>query len=297
MTTRHLDVQLADGRVLRVDDHGAIDGATVFFLHGTPGSRLVPDTLLPTFADTKIRVISYDRPGYGGSTPQPGRIIANGAADVAAIADELDVERFAVWGVSGGGPHALACAALLPDRVVAAAAAPTFAPYQPPELAWFAGMAEGAAQLHNLATLGRDALQQVLPLMSEGFKGADPAGFVELSGPMLSPPDRAILDASVAAFLLAHVREGLMPGAEGWVEDQLAFVAPWGLDLASVQVPVAVWCGELDGLTPAAQAHWVAGAIPGAELHLLPNEGHFSLIFGHDREVTNWLAEQLRRSP
>jgi pimeloyl-ACP methyl ester carboxylesterase len=253
--------------------------------------------LLATLTDAKIRLLSYDRPGYGGSTPQPDRTIANGAADVAAIADELGIGRFAVWGVSGGGPHALACAALLPDRVVAAAAAPTFAPYQAPGLAWFAGMAEGAAQLHKLATLGRDPLQQALPLMSEGFKGADPAGFVELSGPMLSPPDRAILDATVAAFLLANVRAGLMPGAEGWVEDQLAFVAPWGFDLASVRVPVAVWCGELDGLTPAAQAHWVAAAIPRAELHLLPNEGHFSLIFGHDHEVTNWLAEQLRRGP
>jgi pimeloyl-ACP methyl ester carboxylesterase len=120
MSTHDHDVRLADGRVLRTRDRGAADGRPVFLLHGGLGSRLVLDPLSATAA-AGLRLLSYDRPGFGGSTPQPGRTVADTAADVAAIADQLHLDGFAVWGESGGGPFALACAALLPDRVVAAA--------------------------------------------------------------------------------------------------------------------------------------------------------------------------------
>jgi pimeloyl-ACP methyl ester carboxylesterase len=121
-TTRDHDLQLADGRVLRYQIVGTAHGDEVFLLHGALGSRLVHTSLSAAASDAGIRLVSYDRPGYGGSTPQPGRTVAAAADDVAAIADQLDVDRLAVWGQSGGGPFALACAALLPDRVAAAAA-------------------------------------------------------------------------------------------------------------------------------------------------------------------------------
>jgi pimeloyl-ACP methyl ester carboxylesterase len=296
MTTRDSDVRRTDGRVLRVQDSDATELPAVFVLHGTPGSRVMHDGVLAIAADAGVRLLCYDRPGCGGSTPQPGRIIADGAGDVAAIADELGIDRFAVVGASGGGSYALACAALLPDRVVAAATLTSLAPFDAPGLDWFAGMAEINVQQFTLAAAGREAVQPLLEQMAEGFKAVDPAQFVQMYGPGFPPPDRAILDTTVASYILGPTVEGLAPGVEGFVEDELAVVAPWGVDLAGVLVPVALWQGEQDQLIPPGHARWLADAIPGAELQLYPDEGHLSIIFGRDREVIAWLAEQLHRS-
>jgi pimeloyl-ACP methyl ester carboxylesterase len=296
MTTREHDVRLADGRTLRVQDSGATEAPTVVFFHGTPGCGLLHDRWLAAAAAAGLRLLAYDRPGYGGSTPQPDRTVADAAADVAALADQLQVGRFAVWGASGGGPHALACAALLPDRVVAAAVAASPAPYDAPGLDWFAGLAELHVQRFKLALAGREALQPVLAQSAQALLAADPAQLIALSGPVLSPPDRAVFDTDLAAFLLAVFRDGLAAGAEGWVEDDLAFVAAWGVALDKVRVPVAAWHGGQDLDVPATHGRWLAGAIPGAELRLLPDDGHVSLIFAREREVVGWLAEQLRRA-
>jgi pimeloyl-ACP methyl ester carboxylesterase len=188
--TRDHDLQLADGRVLRYQIAGTAHGDAVLLLHGALGSRLVHDSLSAAASDAGIRLVSYDRPGYGGSTPHPGRTVAAAADDVAAIADQLDVDHLAVWGQSGGGPFALACAALLPDRVAAAAAAAPLAPYQAPTLDWFAGMADDVAQMHRLAIAGRDALQQALPQLADVLTSADLARFVEFSSPTLPRPTR-----------------------------------------------------------------------------------------------------------
>jgi pimeloyl-ACP methyl ester carboxylesterase len=185
MTTREHDVRLADGRTLRIQDSGATEAPTVVFCHGTPGCGLLHDRWLAAAAAVGLRLLAYDRPGYGGSPPQPDRSVADAAADVAALADQLQVDRFAVWGASGGGPHALACAALLPDRVVAAAVAPSPAPYDAPGLDWFAGMAETNIQRFKLALAGRDALQPLLAQLAQAFVAADPAQLIALSGPVL----------------------------------------------------------------------------------------------------------------
>jgi pimeloyl-ACP methyl ester carboxylesterase len=293
MTTTDHDLQLADGRVLRYQIAGTAHGDTVVLLHGALGSRLVHGSLSAAAADAGIRLVSYDRPGYGGSTPNPGRIVVADAGDVAAIADQLGADRLAVWGTSAGGPFALACAALLPDRVAAAAAVAPLAPYQAPALDWFAGMADDVAQMHRLAVAGRDALQQAMPQLVEVLTSTDLARFVEFSSRALPAPDQAILKTDAAAYLFANLREGLAPGAEGGIEDELALVAPWELDLAGVRVPVSLWSGEQDTDTPARHARWLATAIPGAELHLFPEEGHLSLVYGREWEVLDWLAQQL----
>lgn len=154
VTTRQRDVRLPDGRVLRVQDSGATEAPAVVFFHGTPGSRLLHESWLAAAASAGLRLLAYDRPGYGGSTSEPDRTVADAAADTAAVVDQLQVDRFAVWGASGGGPHALVCAALLPDRVVAAAAAPAAAPYDAAGLDWFAGMSERSALRFKLACAG-----------------------------------------------------------------------------------------------------------------------------------------------
>jgi pimeloyl-ACP methyl ester carboxylesterase len=295
MTTRDDDVRLADGRLLRIQDAGATEAPTVVFCHGTPGSRLLHDHWLNAAAAAGLRLLAYDRPGCGGATAQPDRTVADAAVDVAALADQLQLERFAVWGVSGGGPHALACAALLADRVVAAAVVASPAPYDAPGLDWFAGMADRNVQRLTLALAGRDAMQPVLAQSAQALVGADPVQLIALSGPLLSPPDQAVLDTELAAFQLAVFREAFAAGVEGWVEDDLALVAPWGVELGRVRVPVAVWHGEQDVAVPVAHGRWLARAIPEAELRLLPDHGHISLIYGRESEVVGWLAERLRR--
>jgi len=185
-------VRLAGGRVLRVLDVGAAKRPTVVFCNGTPTSRLVPDPWLDAVTAAGMRLLSYDRPGYGGSTPQLGRRVADVSTDAAAIADKLGIGRFAPWGVGGGSPHALACAALLPGRVVAAAAVEPLAPYDAPGLDWFAGMAEENVEELRLAIAGRDALQEALIPAAEHLKAADPAQAPEVFGGSLAPPDRAM---------------------------------------------------------------------------------------------------------
>jgi pimeloyl-ACP methyl ester carboxylesterase len=159
-------------------------------------------------AGAGLRPISYDRPGYGGSSPQPGRTMADTAFDVAAIADDLDLDRFAVWGASAGGPHALACAALLADRVVAAAVLASSAPYNAPGLDFFAGMSEGGTHLLKLATAGRDALRQVLSQAAGAVRVGAPEQWIEQMRPMMSPPDRAVFDTQLAGAVLADWRGG-----------------------------------------------------------------------------------------
>ena len=212
-----------------------------------------------------IGLLSWDRPGYGGSTALPGRRVADVVADAVAVAEAAGLARFAVWGVGGGGPHALACAAMLADRVLAAAVVEPVAPFDAAGLDWFAGMA-----------------------------AADPEQAVELFGAGLPAKDRAVLsEPQIPAFLLACIREGLTAGPEGWVEDDLALMAPWGVDVASARVPVALWHGQQNWPTPLSHARWLADAIPGAELRLLAGEGALSVIFGHVSDVIDWLGVHL----
>jgi pimeloyl-ACP methyl ester carboxylesterase len=188
MTIRDHEVRLADGRILRTQDSGAADGQPVLLFHDGLGSRLVADPLAAVATHAGLRLLSHDRPGFGGSTAQPGRRVADAAADVTAIADRLGVDRFAVWGTSGGGPFALACAALLPDRVVAAALVSPLAPPDAPGLDWSAGMAEQVAQLHRLAAAGPDGLQPAMGQLAETLTATSLAGFVELVSPTLPHP-------------------------------------------------------------------------------------------------------------
>jgi pimeloyl-ACP methyl ester carboxylesterase len=157
-------------------------------------------------------------------------------------------------------------------------------------------MLDQVAQLHRLAVAGRQELQPALSQLAAALTASDPAQFVEFSRPTLPPPDQAVLDSGVAARLLGGTREGLAAGVEGGVEDELALVAPWGVELAGIRVPVSVWSGEQDTDTPTSHARWLATPMPTAELRVFPDEGHLSLIYGREGEVVDWLAEQLRRA-
>jgi pimeloyl-ACP methyl ester carboxylesterase len=215
-----------EGRQLRIIEAGQLDGVPVLVHNGTPSSRLFYHAWVEDAHARGIRLISYDRPGYGGSTPCPGRNVASAAGDVAAIAKALGLERLLVWGVSGGGPHALACAALLPGLVVAAASLASPAPYQSEGLDWLAGMGEDNIHEFGAALKGREAIQQLTEAVTPGLLDTRPADLVQALQSLLSPVDAAAITEDLAAYLLATMIEGIKAMPDGWIDDDLAFVTP-----------------------------------------------------------------------
>jgi pimeloyl-ACP methyl ester carboxylesterase len=273
-----LMVPTAGGRQLAVSDFGAIDGKPVFYLHGTPGSRLGPRPRALLLHQLGVRLIMFDRPGYGESDRQPGRTVANGAADVATIADALEFERFAVVGRSGGGPHALACAALLPSRVTRAAALVALAPSEADGLDWFAGMTRSNVTEFSVAHHGRDAVTERLELAAEWIQ-ADPNRMIAALYADLTDADRRVVaNVGIRRMLVSNFAEAFRRSADGWIDDVMALTAPWGFDPADITTPTLVWHGAEDRFCPAGHSAWLGGRIPGATLVLEPGGSHFDAL-------------------
>jgi len=271
-------VSSPDDRQLAVRASGNPDGHPVVYLHGTPGSRVGPFPPRQALYKLGVRLISYDRPGYGGSDRQPGRRVADAARDVETIADGLSLNKFAVIGRSGGGPHALACAALLPGRVTRAGALVSPAPWEAEGLDWFAGMAESNVREYNMAATEPGLLTVTLEQARDKIK-ADPASFVPtLETEMPEADRRVVADTGIRALLAENYAEALRHSAAGWIDDSLAFCSPWGFNLSDIQVPVLLWHGENDMFSPVAHAHWLAEHIPGAQLRIGPGAGHFGAL-------------------
>ena len=268
-----LDVKGGDGRTLHAYDWGDGD-RVVMWHHGTPNIGAPPRPLFAAAERLGVRFISYDRPGYGGSTPLPGRDIASAAADAAAVADALGVAEFAVFGHSGGGPHALACAALLPGRVTAAAAISGLAPFDAAGLDWFAGIGPaGTASLRAAAT-GRAAKEAHASTPSD---------------PDFPPADWAALEGEWGWFG-SVVEPAMAAGPAALVDDDLAYVGDWGFDPPVIAVPVLLVHGGGDLMVPASHSAWLARRIAGAELRLVPDEGHISVLPVAAVAALEWLA-------
>jgi pimeloyl-ACP methyl ester carboxylesterase len=260
------DIPLADGRTLHIYDTAPGDTTrlTVFWHHGTPNIGTPPEPLFPAADRLGIRWISYDRPGYGGSTPCPGRDVASAATYVSAVADALGIDRFAVIGHSGGGPHALACAALLPHRVLGAVSMSGMAPYDAEGLDWFAGMTPSSVAALSAAAEGRAARETY-----EATAAYDPE--------MFTPADHAALTGAWS-WLNSVVGPAVAAGPAAQIDDDLAYVAPWGFGPAQVTVPVLLLHGAQDRVIPCAHAQWLARRCPAAELSLPPGDGHLSIL-------------------
>ena len=288
--TREHRIETPDGRVLAVMEGGDPAGPAVVVHHGTPMSRLLYG---PNLADAEargLRLIGYDRPGYGDSTPQPGRTVADAATDVATIADALGIDRFATWGISGGGPHALACAALLPERVVAAASLAGAAPYEAEGLDFLAGMGEGNVKEFGLILEGREKLAPFLCAERDALLAAGQEGLAEGMRTLLTPVDAAAFTGETAEFLFESLRVGSANRIDGWLDDDLAFVKPWGCSVEQISVPVLLWQGAEDRFVPLAHGEWLASRIPTCQAHLSPEDGHITLLVRRMGEVHEWLA-------
>jgi pimeloyl-ACP methyl ester carboxylesterase len=271
-------VNVVGDRRLAVSVFGEQMRNPVFYLHGTPGSRVGPRPTNQQLEDADVCLITFDRPGYGRSGRLASRTVADVAQDVEAIADFLGVKRFAVLGRSGGGPHALACAALLPHRVTRAATLVSLAPRQARGLNWFDGMAESNVDAYTVAAEDPEKLEALLKDAAARIY-ADPTSHVTLLTEEMPEADRlAVANKGVYAALAASFAEAVRDSAEGWIDDVLAFCSPWGFDLSSIKVPVYLWHGGKDVFSPKAHTKWLADTIPGALAVYEPNRAHFDAL-------------------
>lgn len=269
------EFRASDGRIVTYSLYGPVDGRPVVFHNGTPGTRHLAPRMTKTVDRHGVRLLVLDRPGYGTSSRSPGRSVADVVTDVLAVTDRLGWGRFAVWGASGGGPHALACAGLLTDRVTRCASVVGPAPYRAEGLDWFDGMSPGNVEEFSRALEGEDSYRPLVERLAQEAVDAAEAGEVPASLASELP------EADVAAIRARMDDEGYLnrilaanrDGIDGWVDDCIAFTMPWGLDPSVIDAQVSIWYGRDDVLCPRGHAEWLLSNIPNAERHELPH-GH-----------------------
>jgi pimeloyl-ACP methyl ester carboxylesterase len=280
-----------DGREFTVYDEGDPAGPVILVHHGTPGAGPPYAGWVKDASARGARLIAYDRPGYGASTASPGRTVGAAALDAAAIMDALGVQRFATWGVSGGGPHALACAALLPDRVTAACSLAGVAPFDADGLNYFAGMGRDNLVEFGLAMAGREHIGPFATAaaaeMLENVE--DLAASIQT---LVAEPDRIALRGPIGEWWADSLAVSFANGPDGWVDDDLAFVMPFGFELAAISRPTLIVHGHLDLFVPISHGQWLSRAVPGAESWLLAGEAHLSLLADRVTSVHEWLLDR-----
>lgn len=287
-------VQLADGRRLDVQVSGEPGGMALLFHHGTPGSAHQSRDLAAAAHARGMLLVTVSRPGYGRSSRLAGRCVVDVVADTDAVLSALGLDACVVAGWSGGGPHALACAARLPQaRAVVAIA--SVAPHDAEGLDWSEGMGEANIAEFGATVEGEEVLRPALAAEREGLRDVQPEQIVGALESLLPSVDRAVLTGTFAEDMAASFHDALRVGVDGWVDDDLAFVRPWGFELSEIRVPTAVWHGSDDLMVPFAHGQWLSARVPGVSVHLDQAEGHLSLGLGAlDRMLDEALAAAQR---
>jgi pimeloyl-ACP methyl ester carboxylesterase len=246
--------------------------------HGTPSDATCWADWDDLATQLGVRVVSVSRPGYATSTRQPGRSVADCAADAADVLSQLGVDSFRTVGWSGGGPHALACGALLKERCRAIATLAGVAPYDAEGLDFLEGMGPENIDEFSVSLQGEEALMTWMKENAEEFREVTAEQIVESFGGLVPEIDKAALIGAYAEHMAAEMRRALQHGFDGWVDDDLAFTGPWGFDLAAIDAPVTVWQGDLDLMVPRAHGQWLVQHIPTAVSRMPEGHGHISLV-------------------
>lgn len=275
--------RLPDGRQLGYAEYGDPEGKPAFFFHGLPGSRLTLLSADAIAATLGLRLIAPERPGYGLSDFQPGRTLLDWPTDVAILADALRIERFAVMGLSGGGPYALACAVRMPQRLTRCLLICSFAPPYSPEI-----IEELPFSSHLTYRIGRRLpfrlMQEVLRPVAHRAAQHPTFLFPRMTC-FLPRVDRlALRNPMIIAYMQASQAEAYRPGPTATAWETVLLLRPWGFDLASVQTPVHLWHGELDKTVPSAMAHAMERMLSHCTATYYPEEGHF-LVYKHWAEI------------
>jgi pimeloyl-ACP methyl ester carboxylesterase len=283
-------LDLADGRRLEYRVSGPTDGTTLVFHHGTPGSCEQLRALAEAAHRRGLRVVTSSRAGYGRSTRNPGRRVLGAAADTAQLLDALGIDHCLVTGWSGGGPHALSCAAHMKDRVEAVLVIAGLAPADVPDLDFLAGMGEANLEEFGLAGDGQDALQPFLEEVAAGLRQLADADLGHALDSLLSDADRRALTGRLAD-LGTQLKHGVSEGVSGWLDDDLAFLADWGFTVAEIEAPTSIWQGNEDLMVPVLHGRWLGANLAGASTHIEPGHGHLSIIaFFVDQMLDELLA-------
>jgi pimeloyl-ACP methyl ester carboxylesterase len=272
-------VQLPDGRRLEVRISGPADALPLVFHHGTPGAATPIRALERAVHARGLRLVTTSRPGYGNSTRQPGRSVVDVVADTDAVLAALGAERCLTMGWSGGGPHTLACGARL-NAAAAVLVVAGVAPYEADGLDWMAGMGEDNVVEFSAAIDGEEQLRPYLTQQGEVLQDIRAADIVASMQSLLPDVDRAALTGEFGEDIAASFREAVRTGVDGWLDDDLAFVKPWGFSLAEISVPTMIWQGSADLMVPFAHGQWLASRLPAASAHLEEGEGHLSVGLG-----------------
>ena len=266
-----------DGRSLDVYLAGPPDGDVLLFHSGTPAVPLPYQPSIDLMAERGLRYVAFSRAGYGSSTRDPGRSVADVVDDARVVLDHVGAERALTIGWSGGGPHALACAALLPDRIRAVATLASIAPYPAEGLDYLADTGAENIEEFNAALEGPEALIVFKERNWPIFREVTAEQIAEAFGDLVDDVDRGSLTGEFAEYVAACFREALRESYWGWFDDDMAMIRPWGFELASIGVPVHVWQGRHDRMVPFAHGEWLAAHIPTAIPHLSDELGHLTI--------------------
>jgi pimeloyl-ACP methyl ester carboxylesterase len=286
------DFSLSDGRSLRTWTSVRRGSLTLVYFPGTPAGVTPEQELVEAAEAAGLGLVSIARPGYPGSTRVPGRDVVSVVSDTTQLLEQLGGGDVVVLGWSGGGPHALACAAQLPGCRAAASLA-GIGPADT-DLDLDAGMAAENVQELAAARAGEPTLRPYLEQAAVELTTLDAAALIEAMGELLRPADRVALTPARAEEFAASGREALADGIDGWLDDDLAFVRPWGFSLPDIAVPVAVWQGDQDTMVPIAHGRWLAEHVPTARTHLLFGDGHMSAGYDHIGEIVTDLVALAR---
>jgi pimeloyl-ACP methyl ester carboxylesterase len=284
---RKLQVPVGDGRVVDVVTND-VDGPAILFHHGTPNAANSYPPFVTAATAAGFRWVSTSRAGYGDSSRRPERSIADNCADAAAVLTHLQVDRFVAAGWSGGGPHALACGALLAPRCAAVLCVGGVAPLLDAEQAgldWYDGMGPENHEEFQAALAGEPALRRYLEPERDNLVDIGGAQVIAALGGLVDDADKAVLTGEFAEDYAGSFREGLRVSVDGWVDDDLAFVRDWGFDLAEVGVAVSLWQGTDDRMVPFAHGQFLADRLPEVRPHLLAGEGHLSVLLGRFEQM------------
>lgn len=292
MSSTNNALALPDGRTVDVFLGGDPQGFPLVMHHGTPSDSTTFADWHDACAARGLRLICVSRPGYATSTRLVGRRVASAAVDTADVLDHLGLGRFITAGWSGGGPHALACAALLADRCLAAASLAGVGPYDAPDLDFLAGMGPENVDEFGAALVGEEAVQAWMEENGAGFRDVTGEQIAEAYGGLVPQIDKDVLTGGYAEQMAAETRRALEHGFDGWVDDDLAFTQDWGFAVEDVAVPVTVWQGDLDLMVPFAHGRWLADHLPAAHARMASGHGHISLVTRYRDEILDDLLDR-----
>lgn len=283
------------GRSIEVLLAGDSTGFPLVTHHGTPCEMTMFADWHSLCLERGARLISASRPGYGESSRNSHRSVLDAAKDTAAILDQLGHRTFVTLGWSGGGPHALACAATLPGRCLAAATLGGVGEYGT-GLDYLAGMGPENVDEYSAAIKGEQPLRDWLTQNATGYGSVTGKEIADALGGLVPEVDRRVLSGAVADHMAAVFRRALTHGFDGWVDDDLAFVRDWGFSLNEIRIPVSVWQGDLDRMVPVAHGRWLAGKIPNALGHIISGQGHLSLAIDYRAAIVDDLLWHGRKA-